>query len=289
VTALTLDREEYIEQAYFFRMLSERMRQNMSTQDLLASLEEEILSTTKLPLAISFMAAELKLNGVFATAMAKLPHYFTTFQTYLVTEAENERGRFDFQIALEVLRREAEYRAAGATVQGVFLFQFETLCRNRLGYDRGLDAIAGDPIYNDDWRQWIVTVRRQVGLVDFADLIYVRSEHYRLNRQRQGLAEEEPDKPALFGIREGKIALAHRKKDPLLLFATLERQLGYPVVPRPLPVDESKQILPNLMRRVDRLEQRLKLVEEEQRTGIDLTKFYAPPPSGGSTGEAETQ
>ena len=27
--------------------------------------------------------------------------------------------------------------AAGAAPQGIFLYQFETLCRNRLGYDRG--------------------------------------------------------------------------------------------------------------------------------------------------------
>ncbi len=52
----------------------------------------------------------------------------------------------------------------------------------------------------------------------------------------------------LFGDKEGRIALANRHKDPLLLFAALERHLNYPTVPRPQPVDESRQIIPTLMR-----------------------------------------
>ena len=95
------------------------------------------------------MADELRLTGGFATAMARLPHYFTPFQAYVVGEAEKAEGRFDFRVALEILQREAEYRAAGASPQGIFLYQFEALCRNRLGYDRGLDAVAADPIYDE--------------------------------------------------------------------------------------------------------------------------------------------
>ncbi len=60
----------------------------------------------------------------------------------------------------------------------MFLYQFECLCRNRLGYDRGLSAMAEDPSYDAVWREWILTVRRQIGIIDLADLIYVRSEHY---------------------------------------------------------------------------------------------------------------
>ena len=37
-----------------------------------------------------------------------------------------------------------------------------------------------------------------------------------------------PEKPMLFGEKEGKIAWANRKKDPLYLFAALQRHLGYP-------------------------------------------------------------
>jgi hypothetical protein len=270
-----LDREEYVEQAYLFRALGERLRQNMATQDLLVWIKEEILSTTRLPMAMDYLAAELKLHGMFSPAMAKMAHYFAPFQTYVIAEAENERGRFDIGVALKILEREAKYRAEGATAQGLFLYQFECLCRNRLGYDRGLEAIAADPVFDGAWREWILTVRRQVGLIDIADLIYVRSEQYLVDCRRQG--RDEPDKPMLFGQKEGRIAMANRRKDPLLLFAALHRQLGYPEIPRLDPVDRTPEMLPMLIRQVERLETRIKLVEEEQRGGIDLTKFYAPP------------
>jgi hypothetical protein len=265
---MALEREEYIEQAYFFRALRERMQQSMSTQDLLTSIRQEILSTTNLPFALDFMASELRLTGGFATAMAKLPHYFTSFQTYVVSEAERPEGQFDFRIATEVLQHEAEYRAQGASPQGVFLYQFETLCRNRLGYERGLEAIAGDDIYDDAWREWILIVRRQIGLFDLAEMIYVRSELYRKTRG-------ETDKPVLFGEKEGRIALANRRKDPLHLFSALARHLGYPSVPRPKPEDVHRYLLPLLQRKVERLESRVKLMEEELRGGINLARFYA--------------
>jgi hypothetical protein len=264
-----LSREEYVEQVYLFRTLRERMQQNMSTQDLLEAIRQEILSTTMLPYALEFMHDELRLTGGFATAMARLPHYFTPFQAFVVGEAERAEGRFDFRIALEILEREAQYRADGCSPQGLFLYQFETLCRNRLGYDRGLEAVAGDPAFDADWKEWIGTVRRQIGLVDFCDMIYVRSEHYR--RQRGGEAE----KPILFGEKEGRIALANRRKDPLYLFAALQRHLGYPSVPRPRPEDTQRYALPALQRRVERLEMRIKLLEEELRGGINLSRFYA--------------
>jgi hypothetical protein len=265
---MPLDREEYVEQAYFFQTLRERMQQSMSTQELLDAVRQEVLATTMLPFALDFMAGELRLTGGFATAMARLPHYFTPFQTYVVGEAEKAEGKFDFRIALEVLQREVEYRAGGASPQGVFLYQFETICRNRMGYDRGLEAMAGDEIYDQPWREWILAVRRQVGMVDFADMIYVRSELYRKTRKKA-------EKPILFGEKEGRIALANRRKDPLYLFSALQRHLGYPSVPRPKQEDAQRYALPALQRQVDRMETRLKLLEEELRGGINLARFYA--------------
>jgi hypothetical protein len=262
-----LPREEYVEQAYFFRVLRERMQQAHSTQDLLTAISQEVLATTRLPYAIEFMTVELKHTGGFSSAMARLPHYFTPFQTYVVAEAESETGRFDFRVALDILQREAEYRSKEPTPAGMFVYQFETLCRNRLGYDRGLEAIAGDPIYDDGWREWVLTLRRQIGLIDFADMLYVRSELY---RQHRG----DPGKPILFGEKEGRIALANRQKDPLYLFSALERHLGYPKVPRPRPEDQQRYLLPRLERRVERLESRIRLLEEELRGGINLSRYY---------------
>jgi len=271
---MPLDREEYVEQAYFFRTLRERMEVGMSTQELIGGIRHELLSTTKLPLALDFMAAELRLVGGFSSAMARLTHYFTPFQAFVVREAERDEGKFDIRIALEVLEREAEYRAKGMSVQGIFLYQFETLCRNRLGYDRGLEAMAGDSVYDVGWRDWMDTVRRQVGIIDIADLIFVRSEYYRM-------LKGDPEKPILFGEKEGKIALANRQKDPLFLFSALARHLGYPSVPRPKHQEAEGQRLLVMQRRIERLEQRIKLLEEEVRGGINLARFYVGSKPGG--------
>jgi len=281
--SIMLDHEEYVEQAHFFSTLAERDRLGISTQELLGMVREEILSSTKLPMAIDYLTSELKLLGEFHTAMAKLSHYFTPFQTFVIGEAERDTGRFDMRMALTILAREAKYRAEGATAQGIFLYEFESLARNRLGYDHGLEAVAGDPIFDATWRAWIMTVRHQVGLVDFADLLYVRSEHC---FQRQSTAAAPGDPPpekglVLFGDGEGRIARANRGKDPLLLFNALHRHLGYPDVPRPVKPDESPEIVPQLLRRLERLESRLKLVEEELKGGLDLTRFYASPDDSG--------
>ena len=284
-----LEREEYVEQAHFFKTLAERNELGQSTQELLGMVREEVLSTTKLPMAIDFLAGELKLNGVFHTAMEKLNHYFTPFQSFVVSEAENDRGRFDMLTALQILAREAVYRAADATPQGVFLYEFESIARNRLGYDRGLTAIAGDTLFDSAWKEWIAIARHQIGLVDFADLIYVRSEHYRRRQPARGAEEDvaQQEKPALFGEGEGRIAVANRGKDPLLLFNALHRHLGYPEVPRPARPDESPQLIPQLLRRMERAEARLKLFEEELKGGIDLTRFYASPEGGSAAKRPE--
>jgi hypothetical protein len=279
-----LEREEYIEQAYFFRQLLARVVQdNVPIQEVFVGVRQEILATTKLPMAIDFLLSELKHQGVFGPAMARLSHYFSPFQTFLITSAEAEQGRFDFRMALEILAREAEYLAQGGAPQAIFLFQFECLARNRLSYDKGLKAVADDPRFDGAWRDWILMVRREVGLIDLADLIYVRSQ-YHVIRESKRMGEPyilPPDKPALFGEKEGRIALANRQKDPLYLFAALQRHLNYPEVPRPKPADPQEQQLPNLLRRLDNMEMRLKLVEEEGKGGLDLTKFYGPDAPGG--------
>src|SRR6266513_2524771 len=89
-----LEREEYIEQAYFFRVLRERMTTNLATQDVLTRIHEEILSTTRLPYAIQFLATELKHSGLLSSGFARLGHYFTPFQTYVIRRTEEEAARF---------------------------------------------------------------------------------------------------------------------------------------------------------------------------------------------------
>jgi hypothetical protein len=280
-----LEPEEYIEQAYLFRALSERLPENHTVQDLLEQVKQEILSTTRLPMAIDFLLAEIKHAGTMSSAMARLSHYFTPFQTYVVKEAEAESGRFDIRIAVDILRSEAEYRSKSPRPQGLFMFQLECLCRNRLKYDPGLGAMAADPMYDDRWREWIKIVRAQIGLVDFAEMIYVRSDYYWKQRAAHGESPT-PDRPVLFDEKEGKIAWANRRKDPVYLFLALQRHLGYPAVPRPKKIDQTPNLIPLLQSRIDRLEQRLKLLEEEIKGGIDITKFYGPQPDVGKE-EAE--
>ena len=74
--AAILDREEYIEQAYFFHVLRERLAANMATQDVLERVHEEILATTRLPYAIQFIATEVKHTGLLSSGFSRLPHYF---------------------------------------------------------------------------------------------------------------------------------------------------------------------------------------------------------------------
>src|SRR5262245_48060424 len=129
-----LDREEYIEQAYFFHTLRERMvEEQLPTQQVLERIHEEILSITRLPMAVQFLATELKHSGLLSSGFAKLPHYFTPFQTFVVEQAEKEGLRFNIQIALLVLEREAEYHAAQPTPPGLFFYQFEVISRNQIG------------------------------------------------------------------------------------------------------------------------------------------------------------
>jgi hypothetical protein len=267
-----LEREEYVEQAYFFRVFRERIGQNIAAQDVLDHIHEEILTTTRLPMAIQFLATELKHAGLLGSGLARLPHYFTAFQTFVINQAEQEGHRLTMPAALLILERLAGYMAEKPTPPGLFVYQFEAISRNRLGYDEGLTAIAADPSYDEPWRGYFEMVRRQVGAIDFGDLIYVRSELYVNDERRRDPGYEPPVQP-LFGEKEGKIAKASRGRDPLFLFAALQRQLGYPEVPRPKERDDTDSKIIALNAKLREMEARLKLVEGEVRGQVDLSQF----------------
>jgi hypothetical protein len=258
--ASPLDREEYIEQAYFFRALRERLTTNMAAQEILAYIHEEILATTRLPFAVQFLSTELRHSGLLSSGFARLPHYFTPFQTFVVKQAEEEGLRFNMQTALIALEREAQYRAAGPTPPGLFFYQFEVLSRNRLGYTPGLTAMGGDPLYDADWRDFLDMVHQQGGAIDFAEVIYLRSEVY-VEEQRRSEPDYQPPVPALFGIKEGRIAKANRR---------------YPDVPKPKPPDDLVARFETLLVKMREWETRLKLVEGELRGQVDLSQFGKP-------------
>jgi hypothetical protein len=274
-TPKLLDREEHVEQAYFFRVLRERMAANMAAQDVLGRLAEEILSSTRLPFAVQFLAAELKHSGLLSSGFALLPHYFTAFQTFVISRTEVDALRFSIDTALLVLEREAQYRAGQPTRPGLFVYQFEVLCRNRLGYDQGLAGMAQDPFYDGAWVDFLDLVRRQAGTIDFSDLVYLRSEWYVIEHRRRNPHYQAPV-PPLFGEKEGKIAKASRGRDPLFLFAALQRQLGYPEVPRSRPRDDLPAQLESLKMKINLLGQRLLLLESEVRGQVDFSQFGKP-------------
>jgi hypothetical protein len=271
-TTRILEREEYIEQAYFFRGLRERLTANLAVQDVLLHLDQEILSTTRLPYAIQFLAAEVKHSGLLSSGFARLGHYFTAFQAFIVQATEDEALRLNIDSALLVLQREAEFRADRVTPAGLFVYQFEVLSRNRLGYEAGIAAMAADPVYDADWSAFITTVGQQVGLVDFADLLFYRSD-LQVAEQRRLDPTYEPAQRTLFGDKEGKIARANRGRDPLYLFSALQRQLGYPEVPRPRPRDDTASKIEVLQVKVRELESRLKLLDSEVRGQLDLEQL----------------
>ena len=120
---------------------------------------------------------------------------------------------------------------------GLFVFQFEALSRNRLGYNKGLAAMADDPVLHRRLARLHPDAahpagRRRFRRFDLRPVRAVRPERRRLN------PDFIPKFPILFGEKEGKIARANRGRDPMYLFAALQRQLGYPEVPRPRRPDE---------------------------------------------------
>lgn len=269
------DREEYVEQAYFFRVLRERIENGTPIQEILTGVREEILATTKLPMAIDFLVGELQLKGRLGEGMKRLPHYFAPFQTFIVTKAEDDRARLDFQIALRIIEREAEFRASeDLSPPALFIYQFECLARNRLGYEQGMQAIAQDPYYSDVWKSWINRIRMDLGTVDFAAMVYRQSEQFEIDMKRQRGDGEVPEPHILFDAQAGRIARANQGKDPLYLFAALQRQLGYPTVPRQVAVTAAPPFSPQAELRFQRLEARIALLEQEQKGGLDLSRFY---------------
>ena len=274
-----LDREEYIEQVYFFDAFRERVLDGIPFQDVLARVVEELLSTTRLPLAVGFLNTEIKLTGLMAPAMARLEHYFTAFQSFVISRAEADVGsRFPMDQALLILERESRFRADGPTPAGLFVYQFEAIARNRLGYNAGLAAMAADPFYSEDWQDYILTLGSRLGDVDFADLIYVRSAWLVMEKRRAD-PDWHPKFPILFGEKEGKIARAHHGRDPLYLFMALQRQLGYPEVPRPKRIEEADARITVLEQKVQLLENRIKQLEAgtNPKDELDLDQLAVKP------------
>ncbi|MFH5802900.1 hypothetical protein [Alienimonas sp. DA493] len=290
MTETPLPREEYVEQRHFFRTLRGRLAEGVPTQEALTQVREELLATTRLPVAIDLLNDELRQSGRMSPAMERLHFYFTPFQTFVTAKGEEDRTKFDSATAFLILERLADYMTGDRPIRsegregreiadapsrrGLFLYQFETLARSRLGYSAGLTAVAADPFYDEKWSGWIRTMRRAIGEVDFAELLYRRSGWFlELKRRAEGDREATVPFDLLFGEAEGRIAWANRGKDPLYLFAALQRQLGYPEVPRPPRSAKAADIPPAVQAQLHKLERRLQFLEAEQKGGLNLDEL----------------
>jgi hypothetical protein len=136
-----------------------------------------------------------------------------------------------------------------------------------------------DPFFDEDWRAYIRLVRTQLGDRDLGELIFARSEHY-VAARRKSDPSYEPSFAILFPEKEGKIAKANVGKDPMFLFSTLQRQLGYPEVPRPKIADSQAEQILELTQKLHNLESRVGMVESELSGQVDLSKFLVKEPPG---------
>ncbi len=272
-----LDREEYVEQEYFFRVYRERLLESVPSQEILQTIHEELLATTRLPLAIDFLRAEILHHGRISGAMTRLAHYFAPFQAFVIRCSEEDESRFEQLTALRILELEARYRARSPGMAGLFIYQLECIARNRLGYSDGLKAMSDDPLYSDDWRRWILRLQAELGTLELAELIYRVSEHFYTRRATGRSKQADADRGlVLFGEQEGRIARANIGRDPLYLFAALQRHLGYPSVPKSVVNDDNERLPKALEVRLQKIEQKLKILEMETKGGLDLSRFYKP-------------
>ncbi|MEY3228887.1 MAG: hypothetical protein RLZZ536_3506 [Planctomycetota bacterium] len=272
-----LDREEYVEQEYFFRVYRERLLESVPSQEILQTIHEELLATTRLPLAIDFLRAEILHHGRISGAMTRLAHYFAPFQAFVIRCSEEDESRFEQLTALRILELEARYRARSPGMAGLFIYQLECIARNRLGYTDGLKAMSDDPLYSDDWRRWILRLQAELGTLELAELIFRVSEHFYTRRATGRGKQADADRGlVLFGEQEGRIARANIGRDPLYLFAALQRHLGYPSVPKSVVNDDNERLPKALEVRLQKIEQKLKILEMETKGGLDLSRFYKP-------------
>jgi hypothetical protein len=278
-----LDREEYVEQEYFFRVYRERLLESVPSQEILQTIHEELLATTRLPMAIDFLRAEILHHGRISGAMTRLAHYFAPFQAFVIRCSEEDESRFEQLTALRILELEARYRARNPGMAGLFIYQLECIARNRLGYADGLKAMSDDPLYSADWRRWILRLQSELGTLELAELIYRVSEHFYTRRATGRSKQAEADRGlVLFGEQEGRIARANIGLDPLYLFAALQRHLDYPAVPKSVVTDDNERLPKALEARLQKIEQKLKILEMETKGGIDLSRFYKPGENAGS-------
>ena len=228
-----LEREEYIEQVYFFRAVRERLVDGLPSQEILAQIGEELTVNNQAAHRRLLSACRNEGNRRHGARHGRIAHYFTPFQAHVVSQAENESSRFPMEQALLVLEHEAKFKAEQPAWHRALRVSIRGARANRLGYNKGLAAMAADPLYTEDWQDYILTLRTRLGDVDFADLIFVRSEQFVQERRRNPNPEFQPKFPVLFGAKGGKSPGPTAAAIPCISLQPFSARLGYPEVPHP--------------------------------------------------------
>ena len=124
-------------------------------------------------------------------------------------------SRFSMEQALLILEREAKYKSENPARRPVH-FPVRVSVAKPAGLHPGTGAaMSADPLYTEDWRDYILMLQTRLGDVDFAKPHPSYYAHF-VKERRKTNPEFEPKYPTLFGEREGKIARANRGRDPVI-------------------------------------------------------------------------
>ena len=142
-----LEREEYVEQAYFFRTFPRTGRRQPAFAGSAGHARpgdpDDDPPASRRPVPGDGDQAQ-RPAGHGLRALARTTSI--RFRRSSFARPKTRSCRFSMDTALLVLEREATYRASNPTRPGLFVYQFETICRNRLGYWDGLTAMSEDPL-----------------------------------------------------------------------------------------------------------------------------------------------
>ena len=275
-TAPVLDREEYIEQAYFFRASASGSPTTCRPRTSSPRLHEELLTTTRLPYAVQFLAAEIKHTGPARQRVREAAALLHPFQAFVIRQAEEEKQRFPMADGAAGAGTRGRVPGRAADQPGLFVYQFETIARNRLGYIDGLAAMAADPLYDADWRATSTSSAGRSATSTSRDLVYLRSELY-VTEQRRANPAYEPSRAAALRREGGEDRQGQPRPRPAV---PVRRAAAATRLPRGAAVtqrdDGKTRSWSKIETKLRELETRLKLAEGELRGNIDLSQFGKP-------------
>ena len=192
--------------------------------------------------------------------MSRLSHYFLLIRPLSFNRLKMIAVDSTCKLPwLSCNRRQISYR-----IRRPRSFSINSRRLRRLPFDR-TSAMAKDPIFDPDWSEWIYIVRRQVGIVDLADLIFGERSLFRAvsatwPKVMRSLATKRADRWAI-------------GTNPLLLFAALQRHLGY---------QSCRDLNQQMNRRICRCSSAASSGWKPgsswrmSKRAIDLNKFYRP-------------